>query len=291
MNVRFNGGFNFFSKTLDGGFSWIDLFSSTNNLKAFALADLQNIWVVGWKGEIWHSSDGGQNWNQQESGTTENLEDVFFLDRNTGWAVGGRGTILKYTSQANNPPIVTITNPPNNSSFTQGETINFTGTATDTEEGPLPGSSMFWTSSRDGQIGTGTSISVSNLSIGTHTITLSAKDSQGAEGNDQITIIITEQPKITVVKPNGGETWQAGQSHEIQWTSSGDVGSQVKIELHRNTVFEKTITASTANDGAFIWTIAANQAAASDYHIKVTALSNQTVSDFSDNFFAIVYNI
>ncbi len=39
-----------------------------------------------------------QIWDKQNSGTTDNLRDIYFLNANTGWAVGEGGTILKTTN-------------------------------------------------------------------------------------------------------------------------------------------------------------------------------------------------
>ena len=51
--------------------------------------------------------DGGQNWVNQETGTEDVLEDIFFVDAKHGWAVGENGLILhtsnggdKWTAQA-----------------------------------------------------------------------------------------------------------------------------------------------------------------------------------------------
>jgi len=79
----------------------------------------------------------------------------------------------------------------NNASFTQGAPVSFAGTGQDPEDGALTGGSLVWTSSINGQFGTGTSFSTSSLSVGTHTITLTAKDAQGATGTDTRTITIT----------------------------------------------------------------------------------------------------
>jgi len=48
------------------------------------------------------TTDGGTNWNSQSSGTTEYLSSVHFTDNNTGWVVGGEGTILKTTDGGTN---------------------------------------------------------------------------------------------------------------------------------------------------------------------------------------------
>jgi photosystem II stability/assembly factor-like uncharacterized protein len=43
---------------------------------------------------ILHTSNGGANWQTQNSGTQAWLYSVYFVDKQTGWAVGGNGMIL-----------------------------------------------------------------------------------------------------------------------------------------------------------------------------------------------------
>lgn len=90
----------------------------------------------------------------------------------------------------NNSPIATITSPADNSIFPQGDVITFSGNGFDPEDGPLTGASLIWVSNIDGQIGIGDSFSRNDLSIGTHTITLRAIDSQGATGSASIQVIV-----------------------------------------------------------------------------------------------------
>jgi photosystem II stability/assembly factor-like uncharacterized protein len=52
-------------------------------------------WVVGSSGTVAHSSDGGDTWTPQSSGTSRTLKGVYFINSNTGWAVGQYGTILR----------------------------------------------------------------------------------------------------------------------------------------------------------------------------------------------------
>jgi len=60
--------------------------------------------AVGDHGVVWRTNDGGLHWNQIPSGTESHLQDVHFVDRQYGWAVGTQfrpyasdstGTILK----------------------------------------------------------------------------------------------------------------------------------------------------------------------------------------------------
>lgn len=51
-------------------------------------------WVVGTKGTIIHTTDGGKTWIKQESGTEKNIFSVSFADAKNGWVAGEYGTLL-----------------------------------------------------------------------------------------------------------------------------------------------------------------------------------------------------
>ncbi len=89
----------------------------------------------------------------------------------------------------NTPPAVTVLLPSNGATFTAGDTVSFSGSATDAEDGTLT-SALSWSSSLDGALGTGGSFSSSSLSVGTHTITASVTDSGGAPGSDSVQITV-----------------------------------------------------------------------------------------------------
>jgi PKD repeat protein len=86
-------------------------------------------------------------------------------------------------------PSATINSPTNGATYEPDVSISFEGTATDPEDGFLVGSSLAWTSSLDGRIGSGIVFSRSDLSVGTHSISFIATDSQGAA--DTATVSIT----------------------------------------------------------------------------------------------------
>jgi photosystem II stability/assembly factor-like uncharacterized protein len=46
-------------------------------------------WAVGDRGVIWHTADGGQSWQLQDSGVTCRLASISFIDSHHGWAAGG----------------------------------------------------------------------------------------------------------------------------------------------------------------------------------------------------------
>ncbi len=118
---------------------------------------------------------------------------VDLLDPNLEWKLASDTVTI-----GNTRPTATITSPSDGSTYTHGESITFSGSGNDTEDGTLSGSSLVWTSSKDGQIGIGVSFSKSNLSVGTHTITLVATDSKGKSGNTSINITLTAATSLTI---------------------------------------------------------------------------------------------
>ncbi len=98
---------------------------------------------------------------------------------------------------------------------------------------------------------------------------------------------ISPTPSITVLSPNGGESWKQGSTHTISWSKTNGTGSYVKIELWKGTMLKNTINSYTANDGSYSWTIPTSQALGTDYKIKVKSVSTAH-ADMSNNYFKIV---
>ncbi|GBD87537.1 Ycf48-like protein precursor [bacterium BMS3Abin03] len=68
--------------------TWSQLESPTDKfLKSLSFVDSLYGWVVGNSGVIINTTDGGNNWLFQQSNLDYDIEDVFFLNRNLGWAV------------------------------------------------------------------------------------------------------------------------------------------------------------------------------------------------------------
>jgi hypothetical protein len=92
---------------------------------------------------------------------------------------------------------------------------------------------------------------------------------------------------LNVVQPNGGERWERGSSHDITWTSSGNIGN-VKIELYCSGMYVSTIATDTLNDGLYEWTLASSLSPGPGYTIRVVNNSDARASDFSDGQFTIL---
>jgi photosystem II stability/assembly factor-like uncharacterized protein len=69
-----------------------------NNLHCVVAVDANNIWAFGNYGTIIHTSDGGKNWEKQESGFEGVLPKAQLINLKTGWICGTEGTILYTTN-------------------------------------------------------------------------------------------------------------------------------------------------------------------------------------------------
>jgi hypothetical protein len=104
-------------------------------------------------------------------------------------------------TSSNTAPSVSIAAPASNSSYAEDAAVSFSGSASDKEDGTLS-SKMLWSSSRDGQIGTGASFS-RVLSVGTHTILASVTDSGGQTSTRQVSVVVNStQPANTAPTVN-----------------------------------------------------------------------------------------
>ncbi len=90
----------------------------------------------------------------------------------------------------NRSPRITILSPGNLYQFKVGDPVVLTGSFFDPEEDLQLNPPLQWMSNLQGPLGSGKQIAVSNLQAGTHLITVSGADSQGARGTASITVVV-----------------------------------------------------------------------------------------------------
>lgn len=115
--------------------------------------------------------------------------------------------------EANNGrPEVTIVSLSANSSYLEGDTVFFTASAIDPEDGELADSFLVWISNQDGQFGIGQSLKTDSLSVNIHRITLTATDSKGLAGSDSVIVIIhsASDPVVSISSPSDNATVNCG---------------------------------------------------------------------------------
>ncbi len=110
-------------KTSDGGNSWQTVHLGSQIISGVYFSNNTNGYAVGIdaslnKSTILQSTDGGNNWTPTNLVVSENLTDVFFLNTNIGFTVGGNGTLFKTTDGGINwNPLTTGTTDVLNSVF------------------------------------------------------------------------------------------------------------------------------------------------------------------------------
>src|SRR3990172_11858314 len=88
----------------------------------------------------------------------------------------------------NTSPFVSIQSPTHGPVYLWGQAITFRAYARDREDSTLASSRLVWSSSLDGRLGTGLSLTRNYLSPGTHTISFVGTDSGGMEGRRSVSI-------------------------------------------------------------------------------------------------------
>jgi hypothetical protein len=78
--------------------------------------------------------------------------------------------------------------------------------------------------------------------------------------------------------------WTTSTTRSIQWTSTGNPGTSVRIELFNNTTLAATIASSTSNDGSQTYYVSACMGSGSQYRVKVSSSYDAGVYAYSDYF-------
>ena len=170
-------------------------------------------------------------------------------------------------------PTISITTPSNNISVDAGTLITFTATADDYEDGDIS-TSISWTDAATATLlGTGSSINVSNLEIGSHTIKASASDSADNLVENTTIVTITDPTLYTPVAPLLTAT-PSGLTTTLSWThdcltcsytveSSIKAKGQTTTELYQaGAVYSLAITEDAS--GTYTYIVYSNEVGAID---------------------------
>jgi len=149
--------------------------------------------------ELSYQCDGGAFWHPIDT-LTEGTQ--YVLD--TTWLPGGESCLVRVTASDGFNTTETISDPffvvpkgpavhiltEEGSTFPADDHVLLRGAAMDLEDGVIPDERLHWTSDIDGELGSGSVLPVL-LSMGTHQITLYAKDSAGNTALAQILLEVT----------------------------------------------------------------------------------------------------
>jgi len=158
--------------------------------------------------------------------------------------LGGSGTaILRVTASdgvnsayansapfvmSNKPPQPYILTPANNTQVHYGQLVNFNGLALDVQDGLVAASGLTWKDAGDNVLGTGPTLSTSNLPVGANVITLQATNSVGQTANATVTVIVIDDlnlpgPTLTVGPTQVG--WQVSVGDSSLQSSQVAIGN------------------------------------------------------------------
>jgi hypothetical protein len=130
--------------------------------------------------------------------------------------------VANVTIRVNDPPTASITAPADGSVHNLGDSVTIGATAADTDGSVT---AYAWTSDIDGALSSASSFSTSGLSLGTHTITLKATDSDGATATDSVTIKINDYPTASIILPTDGALYAGNENTPFEGTGSDTDGS------------------------------------------------------------------
>jgi hypothetical protein len=184
-----------------------------------------------WESNIQPGGDFGSGETFSYSGLVTGTHTI------TAWVYDQHGNYaddsVEITIIYGTPPTVTITAPADGSLLNQGDTVTFTGTAIDKEDGDLS-AQLQWESDVDGDLGTGASVPVDTLSPGTHVISAYVFDSEGLYSVATITVTINAQPEVTISTPPDGSTYQFDDTIHFSGTAldaeDGDLSASIEWE-------------------------------------------------------------
>jgi hypothetical protein len=153
--------------------------------------------------DVLYSPSGGRNWIPLVLG---NDNSSFLLE--TTQIQGSDSALIKvvvsdgvntaydesdsYFKVSKKAPIQAIITPKEGDSFFKDQNIMFEGYGYDLEDGMLKDSVLQWSSSIDGQLGTGIEFGLTTLSPGIHTIELKTSDKDGNQGTSAISIEVRD---------------------------------------------------------------------------------------------------
>jgi len=189
-----------------------------------------------------------------------------------------------------NVPVVPV------AAFSANTTTGFVPlTVAFTDESTGPPTSWAWDFQDDGITDSSAQNPVFTFATpGTYTVNLTATNLWGSDSETRYHYItVKEVPTLTITSPAGGEVWQQGTTHLLQWTYTGDPGATVRIEALRGTKVLATIASSypvgSGGTGTYSLSFPYNTPVGNDYYIRVTSTAYPTVcSDTSDAPFTVI---
>jgi RHS repeat-associated protein len=264
----------------------------TTALRGAAFGSSSSIFViVGDYGEILTGTNGIA-WTSQNSDTVNHLNAV--TPGNSKFAAVGEDTII-YTTCNPLIPAVTLTSPNGGEAWSVGVSHDITwisfGSVGNVKIDYSVNNGSNWIEIIASTTNDGTyNWTVPDNPSTNCLVRISETDGVPTDTSDAVFSIITDpEPTLTLISPNGGETFNGGDIQPITWTSTGTVGN-VRLEYSINSGVGWTIiTSSTANDGSFDWNVPGIPVTSEHCLVRISeADEDRLPTDTSDAEFTII---
>ena len=102
--------------------------------------------------------------------------------------------------------------------------------------------------------------------------------------NSNFSIVASLGTYITILQPNGGESWVLGTTNLISWID--DFPEPVDIKLKKGGVY--TDIASNVEGSTYSWEIPTSLTPGSNYKVKIFSTLDGSIKDYSDSNFSLV---
>lgn len=97
---------------------------------------------------------------------------------------------------------------------------------------------------------------------------------------------ISSGPFITVMSPNGGESWLAGSASTIQWVQSGVTNVAIDYSTNSGSSWTSVVASTPAAAGSYSWTVPNTPTTTA--LLRITDASNAAIRDTSNAVFTIL---
>jgi hypothetical protein len=134
---------------------------------------------------------------------------------------------------------------------------------------------------------------VANAEATSAKIRVTARDAAANAGIDYsgvFSISDLTAPTVTVLSPNGGETWESGAEHPILWSATDNVGVTT-VDISYSSDGGSTwipLATGESNDGTYPWTVPSNYSTNCQVRVQAYDAKGYETEDQSNGSFAIV---
>ena len=108
-----------------------------------------------------------------------------------------------------------------------------------------------------------------------------AQDNTVADSSNAVFYIVPLSSPISVISPNGGESWPVGYQQTIQWSASNVTNIKIEISYDNGVIWNVIENSYPAADGFYIWTAVA-PGATSTAKVKISDAQNASIFDESN---------